>query len=158
MIFFSWTNFRTHFWPRGHVPRGWSPMKKKGLGKLIGLGIKILRIGPKLRELWPWPWQSKSPLHIPIQELIRLKMLSALSILEDFDCLGHNSLNVGPILKILVPTPISFPRPFFSIYWSTTWHVPMWPETCPKVGPCKLKVEKVENHGLVHIFQLIFLL
>ena len=27
LIFFSWTKFRTRFWPRGHV------MKKKGLGK-----------------------------------------------------------------------------------------------------------------------------
>ena len=32
-------------------------MKKKGLGKLICWGTKILKIGPKLRELWPW--QSK---------------------------------------------------------------------------------------------------
>ena len=29
----------------------------KGLEKLICLGTKILKIGPKLRELWPW--QSK---------------------------------------------------------------------------------------------------
>ena len=29
-------------------------MKKKGLGKLICLGTKILKIGSKLRELWPW--------------------------------------------------------------------------------------------------------
>ena len=28
-------------------------MKRKGLGKLICLGTKILKIGPKLRELWP---------------------------------------------------------------------------------------------------------
>ena len=28
-------------------------MKKKGLGKLICLGTKILKIGSKLRELWP---------------------------------------------------------------------------------------------------------
>ena len=35
--------------------------------------------------------------------------------LEDFDCNGHNSLNFDPILKILVPKPISFPRPFFFI-------------------------------------------
>ena len=28
-------------------------MKKKGLGKLICLGTRILKIGPKLRELWP---------------------------------------------------------------------------------------------------------
>ena len=28
-------------------------MKKKGLGKLMGLGTKILKIGPELRELWP---------------------------------------------------------------------------------------------------------
>ena len=29
-------------------------MKMKGLGKLICLGTKILKIGPKLRELWPY--------------------------------------------------------------------------------------------------------
>ena len=28
-------------------------MKKKGLGKLMCLGTKILKIGSKLRELWP---------------------------------------------------------------------------------------------------------
>ena len=28
-------------------------MKKKGLGKLICLGTRILKIRPKLRELWP---------------------------------------------------------------------------------------------------------
>ena len=40
----------------------------------------------------------------------------ALSHLEYFDCQGHNSLNFGPIFKILVPQHISFPRPFFFIY------------------------------------------
>ena len=32
---FSWTNFRTRFWPRGHVPRGYSVNEKEGLEKLI---------------------------------------------------------------------------------------------------------------------------
>ena len=34
-------------------------------------------------------------------------MMSALSILENFDCQGHNSLNFGPIFKIFVPKHIS---------------------------------------------------
>ena len=35
-------------------------------------------IRPKVRELWPW--QSKSPLHIPNQDLTRPEMMSALSV------------------------------------------------------------------------------
>ena len=34
------------------------------------------------------------------------------------------SFKFGPIFKILVPKHISFPRPFFFILWSATWHVP----------------------------------
>ena len=41
--------FVFHGAPLGHVQE----MKKKGLGKLICLGTKILKIGSKLRELWP---------------------------------------------------------------------------------------------------------
>ena len=50
---FSLTKFRTRFWPRCHMPRGCTVMKRKGLGKLINFGTRILKIGPKLRELWP---------------------------------------------------------------------------------------------------------
>ena len=71
-----------------------------------------------------------------------------------FECQGHNSLNSGLILKILVPKHISFPRPFFFILWSITWHVAMWPKTCPKVGPWKMKITKVKKTALVCIFQL----
>ena len=75
----------------------------------MGLGTKILKIGPKLREL------------AIVIKILNADTISGLSnswmgmCNGDFDCQGHNSLNFGPILKILVPKPISFPRPFFLI-------------------------------------------
>ena len=81
----------------------------------------------------------------------------ALSILESFDCQGHNSLNFGPIFKILVPKHISFPRPFFFIYCTSTWHVPTWPETCPKMGPWKTKITKIKKKSYFQVpFQHFF--
>ena len=49
------------------------------------------------------------------QELTRPDVLSALSILKNFDCQGHNSLNFHPIFKILVPKHMSVPRAFIFI-------------------------------------------
>ena len=36
--------------------------------------------------------------------------MSALGILENFHCQGHNSLNLVPIFKMFVPNHISFPQ------------------------------------------------
>ena len=69
--------------------------------------------------------------------------------------LTFNSLNFSPIFKILVPKHIYFPRPFFFIFWSTTWHVPTWPETCPKVRPWK-KIKKIKKILLPGSIPLLF--
>ena len=37
----------------GQMPSGSSVNERKGLRKLICSSTKILKIGPKLRELWP---------------------------------------------------------------------------------------------------------
>ena len=134
------------------MPRGCSAHQMKGLETLICLATKILKIGLKLRELLPWqstypelPVEITITLHIPIQ-FTKPEMMSAFSILENFDCQGHNSLNLGLVFK---PKHISFPRPFFYICWTTTWHVPTWPETCLKFCPSKMKITKVEKNGLL---------
>ena len=54
----------------------------------------------------------KSPYHIQIKELVRAEMMSAMRFSGYFHCQGHNSLNFGPIFKILVAKHISFSRPF----------------------------------------------
>ncbi len=81
----------------------------------------------------------------------------ALSIFENFDCQGNNSLNFGPIFTILVPKHISFPRPFLFIYCTSTWHVLTWPETCPKVGPWKTKSQKLKKILLPGPIPAVFL-
>ena len=76
----------------------------------------------------------------------------ALSHLEYFDCQGHNSLNFGPIFKILVPQHISFPRPFFFIYWTSTWHMPRGQKRVLKVLHEKqksLKLKKILFPGFI---------
>merc|ERR1711911_14423 len=107
---FSWTHFRTRFWPRGHVPRGCALNEKE--------------------RSWKADWFR----HQNFENRTKIEGVMALTIkitithphsgvnqtrdgvcIEYFDCYGHNSLNFGPILKILVPKPISFPRPFFFI-------------------------------------------
>ena len=59
-IFFNFCDFYFHGPTLGHVSGhvgtchvDVQKMKKKGLGKLICLGTKILKIGQKLREFWP---------------------------------------------------------------------------------------------------------
>ena len=65
-----------------------------------------------------------------------------------FDCQRHNYLNFVLIFKIVVSKHISFPRPSILIYSTSTWHVPTWPETCPKDSPWKMKITKVEKNEL----------
>ena len=59
-FFLTFLTFVFHGAPLGHISghvgtchMDVQEMKKKGLGKLICLGTKILKIGLKLRELWP---------------------------------------------------------------------------------------------------------
>ena len=59
-FFLTFVIFVFHGPPLGHVSGhvgtcrvDVQDMKKQGLGKLICLGTKILKIGSKLRELWP---------------------------------------------------------------------------------------------------------
>ena len=104
----------TRFWARGCMPRGCSAHQKKGLETLICLATKILKIGPKLGELWPFQSKYPEPL-IKVtshKEVIRAEMMSALKISGYFECQGFNSLNFGPIFKILVAKHISVSRPF----------------------------------------------
>ena len=70
--------------------------------------------------------------------------MSALKVSGYFECQGSNSLNFGPIFKILVAKYISVSRPFI---WcrTPTWHVATCPQMCPKVGPWKVKITKVEK-------------
>ena len=96
------------------MPRGCHAHQKKGLGSLICLATKILKIGPKMMELWHW--QSKYP--DPRIKVTSSSLISSLGLVTSmrgsgyFDCQGHNSLNFGPIFKILVAKHISVPRPF----------------------------------------------
>ena len=53
---FSLTIFRTRFWPRDTCHVDVQQIRIEGLEKLICLGTKIFKIGPELRELWPWQW------------------------------------------------------------------------------------------------------
>ena len=62
-----------------------------------------------------------------------------------FECQGHNSLNSGPILKILVPKHISFPRPSILICWTSTWHVPTWQKRVLKIVNEKWKSQKLKK-------------
>ncbi len=59
-FFLTFGIFVFHLAPLGHVSGHVATchvdvqeMKKKGLGKLMCLGTRILKIGPKFRELWP---------------------------------------------------------------------------------------------------------
>jgi hypothetical protein len=81
----------------------------------------------------------------------------ALSILESFDCQGHNSLNFGPIFKILVPKHISFPRPFFFIYCTSTWHVPRGQKRVLKWVHEKQKSQKLKKILLPGSIPALFL-
>ena len=81
----------------------------------------------------------------------------ALSHLEYFDCQGHNSLNFGPIFKILVPQHISFPRPFFFIYWTSTWHMPRGQKRVLKVLHEKQKSLKLKKILLPGFIPAVFL-
>ena len=82
----------------------------------------------------------------------------ALSHLEYFDCQGHNSLNFGPIFKILVPQHISFPRPFFFIYWTSTWHMPRGQKRVLKVLHEKQKSLKLKKILLPGFIPAVFFL
>ena len=94
VVFFSFfVIFVFHGAPLGHVSGHVGTchvevqkMKKKGLGKLICLDTKILKIGSKLRELWPW--QSKFS-----------KVLNAWSMV-------HEKWKSQKFKKILLPGPI----------------------------------------------------
>ena len=131
-FWFSWTNFRTRFEARGHVPRGCSAHQMKGLGPLMCLATKILKIGPKLRELWLW--QSKYPeprIEVTISGLIySLWLVTSMRGSGYFDCQSHNSLNFGPIFKILVAKHISVPRPFI---WCAELPCGTWPRAQKRV-------------------------
>ena len=89
----------------------------KGLETLICLATKILKIGPKLRELKPW--HSKYPeifnADIISALITSLWLVTLMSGSGYFDCQGHNSLNFGPIFKILVAKHISVSRPFIHV-------------------------------------------
>ena len=87
----------------------------------------------------------KSPLHISIQEFTRPEMRSAWGILLNIHCQGHNSLNSGPILKILVPKHISFPRPSILICWTSTWHVSRGQKRVLKIVNEKWKSQKLKK-------------
>ena len=120
------------FWAHGHVPRGCSAHQMKGLGPLICLAIKILTIGPELRELWLW--QSKYPeprIEVTISGLISSLWLVTLMRGSGYlDCQSHNSLNFGPIFKILVAKHISVPRPFI---WCAEHPRGTWPRASKRV-------------------------
>ena len=83
---FSWTHFRTHFVPCGHLPRGCSVNEKERSWKDDMFRHKILKIGSKLRELWPW--HSKFS-----------KLLIAWSMV-------HEKQKSQKLKKILVPSSI----------------------------------------------------
>ena len=104
----------------------------------------------ELRELWPW--QSKypdlPPYTSPFMSEPSLRWCLHWVFWRILIVKAYNSLNSGLIFKILVPKHISFPRPFIFICWTTMWHVPTWPETCPKVDPWKMKIRKVEKKEL----------
>ena len=88
-FWFSYTIFRTRFEARGHVPRGCSAHQMKGLGPLMCLATKILKIGPKLRELWPW--QSKYP--EPCIEVTSHKSLAKIGLkMAELDCFQNCSI------------------------------------------------------------------
>ena len=131
-FWFSWTNFRTRFEARGHVPRGCSAHQMKGLGPLMCLATKILKIGPKLRELWLW--QSKYPepcIEVTShKEDIRPEMVTSMRGSGYLDCQSHNSLNFGPIFKILVAKRISVPRP---LIWCAELPCGTWPRAQKRV-------------------------
>ena len=104
----------TRLWAHGHVPRGCSAHQMKGLETLICLATKILKIGPKLRELEPWHSKYSKTFNADIISALisSLWLVTLMSGSGYFDCQGHNSLNFGPIFKILVAKHISVSRPF----------------------------------------------
>ena len=75
----------------------------KGLGTLICLATKILKIGQKLTSMRGSGY---------------------------LDCQSHNSLNFGPIFKILVAKHISGPRPFI---WCAEHPRGTWPRASKRV-------------------------
>ena len=111
------------------MPRGSSAHQMKGLGTLIRLATKILKIGQKLRELWLW--QSKYPEpRIEVTSHKSLEMVTSMRGSGYFDWQGHNSLNFGPIFKILVAKHISGPRPFI---WCAEHPRGTWPRASKRV-------------------------
>ena len=131
-FWFSWTNFRTRFEARGHVPRGCSAHQMKGLGPLICLATKILKIGPKMRELWPWQSKYTDPrIKVTSPSLISsLGLVTSMRGSGYLDCQGHNSLIFGLIFKILVAKHISGPRPFI---WCAEHPRGTWPRASKRV-------------------------
>ena len=71
--------------------------------------------------------------------------LEALSILENLDCHGHNSLNFGQILKILVPKHIYFPRPFFLAPTGALEEGNLCVRPCVRPSVCDIIQNKCEN-------------
>ena len=131
----------------------------KGLGTLICLATKILKIRPKLRELWLW--QSKYPEpRIEVtshKEDIRPEMVTSMRGSGYLDCQSHNSLNFGPIFKILVAKHISGPRPFI---WCAEHPRGTWPRASKRVLKLVHENQKScffdENQLLGHIPQTFF--
>ena len=70
-------------------------------------------------------------------------MLSALKVSGYFECQGSNSLNFGPIFKILVAKYISVSRPFI---WCAEHPRGMWPRAQKRVK--KLVLEKWTSQKL----------
>ena len=116
---FSLSTFRTRFWPRGHVPRGCSGNEKERSWKadmfrhqnfenrtkiegVMAVTIKTFQNTQCRQHLWSWIGMCNG----------------------DFVCHGHNSLNFGPIFKILVAKHSSGPRPFI---WCAEHPRGTWP-------------------------------
>ena len=138
---FSLTIFRTRFWPRGHVPRGWSHNEKERswnaemfryqnfenrtrIEGVMAMTIKTLQNSHCRQQTTSQVWLTREWGSV---------MMILIGSSGYFDCLNvYNSLNV------------SFPKPFIFICWPTMWHVLTLPETCLKVGPWKIKITKIK--------------
>ena len=76
------------------MPRGCYAHQMKGLEKLICLGTKILKIGPKLKELWPEQYNSPDLLS---------KVTSDQELVRPEGCL-HRPIQEDSIVLAITPT------------------------------------------------------